>query len=333
MMMMVMMMSFSGPEARHGLASCMIGPAHRGSPPMCGAQIRKAFPGRPVPRSKTPPSKSVFLGPPQKYAPCTRGVGSTLARPFHVAQRRGAGRPLRRGGRALDAFPGPKRDLQAGRHVPLAVRVTRAIVPLCFRVTCRLFTQVTTQSIASLLPLIEDRLFVLRQCATRIPGTVAAAQALFDYASGVCRNVSPLDDEALAAAVPACRELFDLYGVRLAAYARLYPGGRLEATRWRWFSAGSIQDVAAHLALEGDAASLCVLASCFPSDLEGRALLKVLSSLPETIKPRWFDTLLPVSPISHPPNTGQATDRACARGGRDLLVRPQAERVYAGGEA
>ena len=65
--------------------------------------------------------------------------------------------------------------------------------------------QATHHSISSLLPLIEDRFFVLRQCATRTPHTVEAARALFEYASAVCADSSPLDDGQLADALPTCR--------------------------------------------------------------------------------------------------------------------------------
>lgn len=94
------------------------------------------------------------------------------------------------------------------------------------------------------------------------------------------------------------RELFDLYSARLAAYAQLYPGARLDPSRWRWFSSGSPQDIALHLAFEGDTASLTTLVSCFPGDLKGDVLLRVLSCLPETLRPRRYESLLPVRKVS-----------------------------------
>jgi hypothetical protein len=158
-------------------------------------------------------------------------------------------------------------------------------------------SEVTRDSITSLLPKIDDRAWVLEQCVSRIPSVVSGAKALLEYGLQVCvaglEDSSPLDDQASTHMFEPGKQLFQRYLDRLDIFSRMYPGERLDASRFRWFSESSIVSAARVFAIEENISALQTLAEQYPDDLTDMMISDVLESIPETLRPRKYDILLP----------------------------------------
>jgi hypothetical protein len=159
-----------------------------------------------------------------------------------------------------------------------------------------MLSDVTPDSIRALLPKIEDRAWVLEQCVVRIPATVSGAKALLGYGLQVCvaglEDASPMDDEHTAGMYGPGKDLFERYLDRLEVFARIHTEERLDPARFRWFCESSVVHAARMFALEENTAALRTMLDRYPEDL-AEELYSVLESIPETLRPRKYESLLP----------------------------------------
>ena len=127
----------------------------------------------------------------------------------------------------------------------------------------------------------------VRVCAHKLKGRLdprARQAALTD--------TSPLDDDADLVALRNCQEVLSRRLAWLEVYVLIYPGNSLNPERLRWFCESDNAQVARLLAQEEECHALRVLLRQYRAEL-APVWLSILDNIPETCRPRAYESLLP----------------------------------------